>query len=133
MGKSLDEAASYAKPLFVQLLAECEAQGVPCRIEDVGRDEATQAQNLAKGVSWTTNSKHLPQPPEDKSEAIDIVPVEILNLNKKDWDPGNPVWAKIGLIGEGLGLFWGGRWTHINGGKGDPGHFQYIHPKVMTA
>src|SRR5882724_6855956 len=127
MGKSLDELASYFRPLAEQLIANCSAAGVPVRIEDTGRTPTEQVVKLSNGLSWSRNSKHLPQPPEWKSEAIDIVPEVILEANKKNWDPTNPLWKQIGAIGESLGLVWGGRWVHINNGTGDPGHFQYNH------
>lgn len=125
MGNSLDELASYFRPLAEQLIANCSAAGIPVRIEDTGRTISEQVQKLSVGQSWTSSSKHLPQPPEWKSEAIDIVPMAILEKNKKDWDPTNPLWRKIGEIGESLGLVWGGRWVHVNNGSGDPGHFQW--------
>lgn len=125
MGKSLDELASYFRPLAEQLITNCSAAGIPVRIQDTGRTVSEQVQKLSIGQSWTTNSKHLPQPPEWKSEAIDVVPEVILVENKKDWDTTNPVWKRIGKIGESLGLVWGGRWVHINNGNGDPGHFQF--------
>ena len=135
MGKSLDELASYMRPLAEQLIANCSAAGIPVRIEDTGRSVSEQVQKLSAKQSWTTNSKHCPQPPEWKSEAIDVVPEAILESNKKDWDPTNPLWAKIGKIGESLGLVWGGRWVHINNGIGDPGHFQFnrrVAPSIET-
>jgi hypothetical protein len=131
---SLDDAASYARPLFEQLLQGCVKVKVPCRIVDIIRTPAQQEQKLLDGVSWTQHSKHEPQPPESKSEAIDIVPLAILSEHKPDWDPTNPVWKVIGDVGTKLGLLWGGTWTHINNGNGDPSHFEYIHkPLVKTA
>jgi hypothetical protein len=128
MGKDLNELASYFLPLAQQLIDQCAANGVPVRIVDTGRTAEEQEQKIIEGVSWTTTSKHEPQPPEGKSEAIDVVPLAILKLRKADWDPTNPLWLKIGLIGEGLGLKWGGRWININDGHGDPSHFEYIKP-----
>jgi D-alanyl-D-alanine carboxypeptidase len=134
MPNTLNEAASYARPLFEKLLQNCTAAGVPCRIVDIIRTPTQQEQKLAQGVSWTEHSKHLPQPPEGKSEAIDIVPLAILNEHKPDWDPTSPLWQQIGEVGKALGLLWGGSWTHINDGNGDPSHFEYIHkPLVKTA
>lgn len=127
MGRELNELASYFRPLAQELLDGCELIGIPCRVVDTGRTETQQQINLIRGVSWTKHSKHLPQPPEELSEAIDIVPIAILELHKPNWDPDNPMWEKIGLVGEALGLEWGGRWTSINDGKGDPSHFQYKH------
>lgn len=131
MPNTMNDAASYARPLFEKLLLECTKAGIPCRIVDIIRTPKEQEKKVADKVSWTPHSKHLPQPPEGKSEAIDIVPLSILSEHKPDWDIKNPLWTKIGSIGESIGLEWGGRWTHINNGNGDPGHFQYIHvPKV---
>jgi D-alanyl-D-alanine carboxypeptidase-like protein len=125
MGKSLTELASYMQPLAQQLLDSCELAGIHCIIEDTGRTLSEQQVKLNQGTSLTQHSKHLPQPPEMKSEAIDIAP-EVL-ISTKYWSPSSPLWLRIGAIGENLGLFWGGRWTHMNNGFGDPGHFQYIH------
>jgi hypothetical protein len=126
MGNSLDELASYFRPQAQELLDDCATIGIPCRVVDTGRTPTEQEAKLAQGVSWTSHSKHEPQPPEGKSEAIDIVPEAILEEHKSDWDPSNPLWLKIGEIGERLGMEWGGRWVHVNGGKGDPSHFQYV-------
>ncbi len=133
MGKSLDELTSYFRPLAEQLLSQCKAVDIPCRVVDTGRTPSEQVQKLLQKVSWTSLSKHLPQPPEMKSEAVDIVPEAILEEHKPNWDVTSPLWTTIGVIGEDVGLEWGGRWTHINNGNGDPSHFQYIHLKAMAA
>jgi hypothetical protein len=132
---SLDDAASYARPLFEQLLQNCAKAGIPCRIVDIIRTPSQQEQKLKDKVSWTEHSKHLPQPPEQKSEAIDIVPLAILSEHKPDWDPTNVLWQKIGAIGQATGLLWGGTWKHLNNGLGDPSHFEYIHkePDVQVS
>jgi hypothetical protein len=41
--------------------------------------------------------------------AFDVVPVAYKGM--KDWNPSGPYWAQIGMIGESLGLTWGGRWS----------------------
>ena len=72
------------------------------------RQPDRQAYYLKHGVSWTKNSKHLPQPPEKKSLAIDICPVAYLTM--KGWNPAGALWGVVGEEGERLGLRWGGRW-----------------------
>jgi hypothetical protein len=127
---TLNDAASYCVPLFLQLVENCAKAGVPVRIVDISRTPSQQQVKIATGVSWTQNSKHLPQPPEGKSEAIDIVPLVILGEHKPDWDPGSLAWQKIGKIGQDLGLEWGGAWLEHK----DPSHFQYIHkPEIEKA
>lgn len=135
MGKSMDGLASYFRPLAQQLLDEATAEGLDPVIEDTDRDEATQVQNVKNGVSWTMHSKHLPQPPENKSEAIDIVPRECMALKYWGWngriENSHPAWGKLIAIGQKLGLKCGAFFVKIVDGKEyphpDPGHFEYVH------
>lgn len=119
MGKSLDSLASYFRPQVDEFLGAAEAAGVLLTVIDTDRTESEQQQKINQGVSWTQNSKHLPQPPEGKSEAIDVCPTEYLTM--KNWNPRGPLWNEIGLLGEKCGMFWGGKWSS----HPDPGHFQY--------
>jgi hypothetical protein len=132
MGNSIDELASYVQPLCLQFIADCQMAGDPVTIEDTGRDYATQQADIAAGRSWTKNSKHLPQPPEMKSEAFDAVPRSLAILKQWGWygaiESSDPRWLAMGERGEALGLEWGGRW-HNNPphSRPDPGHFQFVH------
>lgn len=60
---------------------------------------------LKRGTSWTRNSKHLPQPPNGLSLAVDVCPVELLTT--KYWSPSSPLWAKVGAAALEVGLRWG--------------------------
>lgn len=126
MGKSLDELASYMRPLAEQLLEQATAAGLDPVVEDTGRTPAEQVTKLSQGVSWTKNSKHLPQPPEWKSEAIDIVPRACMSLKYWGWngtvENSHPYWSELIDIGTKLGLHSG-----VNFPKPDPGHFQYVY------
>jgi len=144
MGKSLDELASYFRPQVDAFLAECETVFGPMTIEDTGRDPVTQAADIAAGRSWTTHSKHLPQPPEMKSEAIDCLPRALLSVPYWGWngtlENSDPRWLQMGLIGEALGLKWGGRFPlNPPHSRPDPGHWEYkhedqtqLHPDLST-
>jgi|SRR5579864_1977427 len=122
MGNSLDALASYFRPQVDDFLGRADAAGLDLVVVDTDRTPVEQVQKVILGVSWTQNSKHLPQPPEGKSEAIDVAPQAYLAM--KNWNPGGEFWAQIGALGEACGMFWGGRWqTHP-----DPGHFQYQAP-----
>lgn len=117
MSRALDDLSARFRPLAVELLARCCEERIPVLIVDTLRTPAEQAQNIANGVSWTKNSKHL------TGDAIDIVPFDIYQLDGEDkvqWDSSHPVWLKIGRIGERLGLRWGGRWQ-----VKDMGHFEF--------
>src|ERR1043165_9615902 len=107
--RALDDLTPEMKPKAMELIARCAEAGIPVMIINTLRTLAEQQQNVAKGVSWTMNSKHLPQAPTFKSDAIDICPYDVYNLSgpaKLQWDGGNPVWGRIGAIGEKLGLTW---------------------------
>ena len=131
MGKSLDELDSTFRPFAEQLIAKANAQGLDVVIEDTGRSEDDQREKLATGVSWTLHSMHLPQPPEDKSKAIDLVPRVCMTLKYWGWNGkfGNshPFWFKLVVIGRSLGLECGGDWV-----RPDPGHFQTPRGGMVT-
>lgn len=101
----------------MELLARCVEQGIVVMIVDTLRTKEEQAANIANGVSWTANSKHL------TGDAIDLCPYETWQAHgpdKLNWNGSDPVWARIGAIGEALGLRWGGRWV-----VKDMGHFEF--------
>jgi hypothetical protein len=109
MSRSLDDLTPEMRPIAMELLARCIEKRIQVIIIDTLRTPEEQEQNVRNGVSWTRNSKHLPQEPSGKSDAIDIAPVKVLHL--KNWAPNHPDWRAIGNIGEDLGLAWGGRWS----------------------
>ncbi len=116
MSRRLDDLSDAFRPLAMALIARCVEAGIGVLIVDTRRTAAEQADNLARGVSWTVRSRHL------TGDAIDLAPYEQYALHGPDkvhWDGGDPVWAQMGAIGEALGLVWGGRWT-----QADLGHFE---------
>ena len=116
MSRALDDLKSDFKEKAIELIARCSEAGIPVMIIDSLRTQAEHEENLRRGVSWTKHSLHL------DGLAIDICPYLQFNLkgpDKLQWDGNDPVWEKIGKLGESLGLKWGGRWT-----KRDLGHFQ---------
>lgn len=132
MGNSLDELASYVRPLYLAFKQDCQAASLPTRTEDIGRTPQQQAINIGAGRSWTANSKHLPQPPEMLSEAWDEVPTELLAVKFWGWhgtlESSDERWLIMGQIAEKLGLHWGGRWpVNPPHSRPDPGHLQYQH------
>lgn len=118
MSRALDDLSPRMRPLAVELLARCVEAGIPVMVIDTLRTPAEHAANLKKGVSWTKHSKHL------DGDAIDICPYSQYDLHGIDkllWDAGDPVWTRVGLLGEAIGLRWGGRWKNTP----DFGHFEY--------
>jgi peptidoglycan L-alanyl-D-glutamate endopeptidase CwlK len=103
------------------LLAAFVEAGLPVLIINTLRTQAEQDANLANGTSWVQRSAH------QDGLAIDVCPYEQYVLhgeNKLQWDVTDPVWKRLGVIGEALGLRWGGRFRPP--AKPDLGHFEYI-------
>ena len=122
MSRALNDLTPEFKPLAIELLARCAEAKIPVMVMDTLRTDAEQEMNIANGVSWTKDSRHLPQPATGLSDAIDIAPYLIYQAHgpdKLNWDAEDPIWQKIGAIGERLGLRWGGRWK-----RRDMGHFE---------
>lgn len=117
MSRRLDDLDPRFKPVAIELLARCVEAGFMVMVVDTLRTQAEHEDNVRRGVSWTLRSKHL------DGLAIDIAPWETYALHGPDklqWDAADPVWLKIGQIGESLGLVWGGRWKKTP----DMGHFE---------
>lgn len=124
MSKALNDLAPAFKPLAIELLARCTEAGLMVAIVDTLRTPAEQAAHLANGTSWVHHSKH------EDGLAIDIAPYLtylIHGANKLQWLATDPAWLQLGLIGEKLGLTWGGRWA-----QKDLGHFELPTLKPLT-
>jgi len=124
MSRRLDDLDPRFRPLAFELLARCCEVGIPVAIIDTLRTPAEHAENLVKGVSWITRSKHL------DGLAIDVCPYDVYSLTGPDklaWDANLAVWQRLGPIGEALGLGWGGRWK-----VRDMGHFEYRSPRSVA-
>lgn len=90
--------------------------GIYVMVIETIRTHERQAWLLRNNRSWTDHSKHL------VGRAIDVCPIEEFRLNgsnKLHWDAADPIWTRIGEIGEQCGLTWGGRWK-----QRDMGHFE---------
>jgi peptidoglycan L-alanyl-D-glutamate endopeptidase CwlK len=120
MSRALNDLSPRMRPLAVELLARCVEQGIMVMIVDTLRTPAEQQAYVAKGVSWTLHSKHL------TGDAIDICPYETYALagpDKLRWPADDPVWQRIGQIGQAVGLKWG---VIKRGMRIDLGHFEFI-------
>lgn len=127
----LDSLDPRFKPIAIALLARLTEARIAVLIVNTRRTEAEQAAAVAAGNSQVQHSKH------QDGLAIDIAPYTIYALHGDDkvqWDTKDPIWLKIGAIGEALGLRWGGRFHPLNSmGIGwDPGHFEYVAPATTT-
>ncbi len=127
MNRSLDALSDRFKPLAIALLARLVEAQIPVIITYTLRTAAEQAEAVRTGHSKVAHSHH------QDGDAIDICPFDQYQLHGPDklqWDGEDPIWFKIGVVGEALGLRWGGRFPPLNdAGIGwDPGHFEFVAP-----
>ncbi len=98
--------------LLIQL---CKKRGIELSVVETYRTPAKQQEYATLGRKYTRSgagkSKH------QYGMAVDVVPIID---SVAQWDD-KVLWRKIGLIGERLGLRWGGRWRTLY----DPGHFEW--------
>jgi peptidoglycan L-alanyl-D-glutamate endopeptidase CwlK len=114
---ALNSLSQRTKPLAIHLLARCTEARIQVVIINTLRTPAEQAAALASGHSWVKHSKH------QDGDAFDIAPLDVYLLHGPDkicWSAADPVWERLGMMGESVGLAWGGRWK-----VKDLGHFEY--------
>lgn len=118
--RKLDDLVEPFRTKIFEFLARCTENNIPVIVIETLRSEAQHQADLASGHSWIKRSKH------QDGLAVDICPYQEYQENgpdKLDWNAESPLWLKLGLIGENLGLLWGGRWQ-----QKDLGHFEYKAP-----
>jgi hypothetical protein len=105
----------YFRDKIIELIAICKSKGIELAVVETYRTVAKQNEYKGLGKIYTRTSggrsKH------QYGLAIDVVP--IVN-SEAQWE-NIALWKKIGVVGEKLGLRWGGRWRH----PFDPGHFEW--------
>lgn len=105
----------FFRDRVAELLRICKDKGIELAIVETYRTHAKQFEYKSMGRKYTSSgagrSKH------QYGLAIDVVPIVD---SAAVWD--NPaLWRKVGVVGEKLGLRWGGRWRKPY----DPGHFEW--------
>ncbi|MBL7856531.1 MAG: M15 family metallopeptidase [Cyclobacteriaceae bacterium] len=105
----------YFRDRILELIRTCRAKGIELAIVETYRTHAKQHEYQSMGKKYTRSgagkSKH------QYGLAIDVVPIVD---SVAVWD-NKMLWQRIGIVGEKLGLRWGGRWRHPY----DPGHFEW--------
>jgi hypothetical protein len=125
MSRALNDLVLPFRTFAIELIARCVEARIPILIVCTRRTAEAQAEALATGHSSVVHSKH------QDGLAIDLVPYEVYALHGEDklaWNPDDPVWLRLGALGESLGLRWGGRWRVPR----DPGHFEWQKPQTLT-
>ncbi len=105
----------YFRDKVQQLITICKAKGIELAFVETYRTHVKQAEYKGMGKKYTRSgagkSKH------QYGFAADLVPI----VNDSAVWHDNVLWRKIGIVGERLGLRWGGRWRY----PFDPGHFEW--------
>lgn len=112
----------YFRDKIIQLIQQCQDNGITLAIVETYRTHAKQHEYKTMGRKFTRSgagrSKH------QYGLAVDLVPIVD---GQAQWDD-KELWKKVGLTGERLGLRWGGRWRHPY----DPGHFEWTNGLSTT-
>ena len=128
------------RPMAERFLAKCVGAGIMVMVVETWRSQEAHEEDVKNGRSWVAKSKHQNIEKGDAvnvlekggilypvvspaSLAIDVAPYEQYQLygaDKLQWDGAEPVWQKLGKIGESVGLKWGGRWKR----RRDFAHFE---------
>jgi hypothetical protein len=105
----------FFRDKVLELISICRSKGIELAVVETYRTVAKQNEYKQLGKIYTRSaggrSKH------QYGLAVDVVPVID---SVASWH-NEAVWKKVGLVGEKLGLRWGGRWRHPY----DPGHFEW--------
>jgi peptidoglycan L-alanyl-D-glutamate endopeptidase CwlK len=126
--RSLDELVPPAKERVERFIALCDENGIDLLVTSTYRDHESQnalyAQGRTKVGKVVTNAQG-GQSYHNWRCAVDVVP--LIN-GKPNWDSSDPVWARIGELGEQAGLEWAGRWRTFK----ELAHFQYTGGLTLT-
>ncbi len=105
----------YFRDKVIELIRICKSKGIKLAIVETYRTPTKQNEYKSKGRKYTRvgpgQSKH------QYGLAVDVVAV----IGSKTQWRNIALWRKVGVIGERLGLHWGGRWRRLF----DPGHFEW--------
>jgi hypothetical protein len=112
----------YFRDRVLELIKACKAQGIELAVVESFRTHAKQSEYFGMGRKYTRSkggkSKH------QYGLAVDVVPVV---RGVAQWDDVR-LWKRVGVIGERLGLRWGGRWK----APYDPAHFEWTGGTTTT-
>ncbi len=117
MSRSLNALHPDVRPLVENFQQACKDEGIDILITCTHRTDQEQeelyAQGRTKPGKIVTNAKagqskhnnYLDGVPA--SLAVDVVP---MRGGKPVWESDDPIWLRVGEIGEACGLEWAGRW-----------------------
>jgi len=119
--RKVDDLVTAVKLRALNFIHQCKEAGVDIVVTCTFRD--AEAQNILYAQGRTAPGQIVTHAHGGESfhqyrVAFDVVP---LLHGKPIWDSTDPVWAKIGAIGESCELEWAGRWVTFR----EFPHFQF--------
>ena len=118
--RNLSDLSPAARVKAEAFLDGCHAAGIDIIITCTYRSWPEQAELYAQGRTAPGHIVTNAKPGESRhndtlndrpaATAFDVVP---LILGKAVWDATNPIWQRVGEIGESVGLEWAGRWPNF--------------------
>lgn len=98
---------------YLDYIEGCKAEGISLVLIETLRALDRQKHYKRIGVSWTLDSKHLPQPPHDLALAFDVVPKDY--IREPEWRPTGVLWTTMRHVARRLGLIVGAPWPRDKG------------------
>ena len=126
--RSLDELLPEVREKVQAFINSCLLENIEIIVTSTYRDNESQDALYAQGR--TTPGKIVTNAKAGESFhnyrcAVDVVP---LRLGKPVWDSKDPLWLRVGEIGESVGLEWAGRWKTFK----ETAHFQFTNGKTLS-
>lgn len=124
--RNLEDLSDDVKYMALAFIDSCKREGIDvliyCTLRSNEEQDALYAQGRTTPGKIRTNARagqsaHNPDK-SGKSRAFDCCP---MLYGKPEWNTSSPLWMKMGVIGESVGLEWSGRW---NGKLREMAHFQ---------
>ena len=134
--RKLTDLHPQMQPMVTRFLANARAAGIDLLVTCTYRSNEEQAALYAIGRTKpgrivtnakpgrSTHNNTLNGKPA--ALAVDVVP---LRDGKPVWSASDPVWKRVGEIGEKVGLEWAGRWTTFR----EYPHFQHPQAKILRS
>jgi len=120
MSRKLEHLDPRVRAMAERMLSICAGEGIDLIITCTYRSSEEQAALYAQGRTSPGRIVTNAQPGQSKhnarlngkpaSLAFDVVPIR---SGKAVWDAKDPVWMRVGQIGEEIGLAWAGRWKRF--------------------
>lgn len=119
--RKIDDLATAAKIRALDFVHECKKAEIDLLVTCTYRDAEAQDEIYAHGRTAPgprrTNARG-GQSFHQYRVALDVVP---LVHGKPVWNTADPIWARVGAIGEACGLEWAARWKRNR----EYAHFQF--------